>query len=102
MWLGSAEDIGRWMLGPGAGCRNSRLVPVRANGSPAVAQYRPRAAGGHEPWALHVFEVEDGRIGHISSFLDINLFVLSGLPLWFDEDGRPMSSPAPEGLPRHR
>jgi RNA polymerase sigma-70 factor, ECF subfamily len=101
MWLRSAEDIGRWMLGPGEGCRGSRLVQVSANGSPALAQYRPRAAGGHEPWALHVLEIEDGRIAHISSFLDVDLFVLSGLPLWFDEDGRPMSSPQPEGLPRH-
>ena len=25
-----------------------------------------------------------------SSFLDVNLFVLSGLPLWFDEQGQPI------------
>jgi RNA polymerase sigma-70 factor, ECF subfamily len=74
---------------------------VSANGSPALAQYRPRPGGGHEPWALHVLEVEDGRIAHISSFLEVDLFVLSGLPLWFDAEGRPMSSPPPEGLTRH-
>jgi RNA polymerase sigma-70 factor (ECF subfamily) len=101
MWLGSAEDIGRWMLGPGAGCRDSRALPVWANGSPAVAQYRPREGGGHEPWALHVLEVDGGRIRHISSFLDTGLFALFDLPLWFDEHGAAMSSAPPGGLPRH-
>jgi RNA polymerase sigma-70 factor (ECF subfamily) len=101
MWLASAEDIGRWMLGPGAGCRDSRVFAVRANGSPAVAQYRPRPAGGHEPWALHVLEVDDGRVRHISSFLDTALFPLFGLPHWFDEEGRAHDTPPPEGLVRH-
>jgi RNA polymerase sigma-70 factor, ECF subfamily len=102
MWLGSAEDIGRWMLGPGSGCRGSRLLQVRANGSPAIAQYRPREGGGHEPWALHVLEVDGGRVRQISSFLDTELFPLFGLPLWFDADGEAMSSWPAGGLPRHR
>jgi RNA polymerase sigma-70 factor (ECF subfamily) len=82
MWLRGAGDIGAWMLGPGKGCRDSVLVPLEANGSPAFAQYRPREGGGREPWALHVLEVEDGRIAHISSFLDLDtgLFRLLGLP----------------------
>jgi RNA polymerase sigma-70 factor (ECF subfamily) len=83
MWLGNAEDIGRWMLGPGIKCRGSRLLPVRANGSPALAQYRPREDGpGYTPWALHVLEVEDGRIRNITSFLhlDNDLFARLGLP----------------------
>jgi RNA polymerase sigma-70 factor (ECF subfamily) len=101
MWLGNARDIGRWMLGPGIGCRGSRLLPLHASGSPALAQYRPREGGGHEPWALHVLEVRDGRIANISSFLDTGLFPLFGLPLWFDAEGAPMTSPAPEGLPQH-
>jgi RNA polymerase sigma-70 factor (ECF subfamily) len=101
MWLGNARDIGRWMVGPGSGCRNSRLLPLHVSGSPAVAQYRPREAGGHEPWALHVLEVRDGRVANISSFLDTGLFPLFGLPLWFDAEGTPMTSAAPEGLPQH-
>ncbi|MGY1733530.1 sigma-70 family RNA polymerase sigma factor [Geodermatophilus sp. SYSU D01045] len=82
MWLGSAADIGTWMLGPGSGCRNSRLLLTEANGSPAVAQWRPTDDGGHAPWALHVLEVEDGRIRHITSFLDLDndLFARLGLP----------------------
>ena len=63
MWLRGADDIATWMLGPGAACRGSRVQAMEANGSPAVAQWRPRADGGYEPWALHVLEVADGRVG---------------------------------------
>src|SRR3954468_7668485 len=56
MWLRGSADIGTWMLGPGAACRGSRVMAVEANGSPAVAQWRPVAGGGFEPWALHVLE----------------------------------------------
>jgi len=86
MWLRGAQDIGAWMLGPGEGCRGSVLVPLEANGSPAFAQYRPAEDGGREPWALHVLEVRDGRIAHISSFLDLDtgLFRLMGLPTRLD------------------
>jgi RNA polymerase sigma-70 factor, ECF subfamily len=58
------------------------VLPTRANGAPAFAQYRPTPGGGHEPWALHVLEVRAGRIAHISSFLDLDndLFRRLGLP----------------------
>ncbi|MGY1762384.1 sigma-70 family RNA polymerase sigma factor [Geodermatophilus sp. SYSU D00779] len=83
MWLRGRADIATWMLGPGAECRGSRVLPTLANGAPAFAQYRPRAGGGHEPWALHVLEVRAGRVAHISSFLDLDneLFRRLGLPV---------------------
>ena len=83
MWLRGADDIATWMLGPGAACRGSRLLPVEANGSPAFAQYRLRADGGHEPWALHVLELDGARVAHISSFLELGqgLFARMGLPV---------------------
>jgi RNA polymerase sigma-70 factor, ECF subfamily len=82
MWLRGREDIGTWMLGPGSKCRGSRVLATRANGSPAFAQYRLREGGGREPWALHVLELSDERISHISSFLDLDsgLFRRLGLP----------------------
>jgi RNA polymerase sigma-70 factor (ECF subfamily) len=82
MWLRGAGDIATWMLGPGAGCRGSKVLAVEANGSPAVAQWRPRADGGYEPWGLHVLEIADGRVAHISSFLNLDnhLFRQLGLP----------------------
>jgi RNA polymerase sigma-70 factor (ECF subfamily) len=83
MWLRGRADIGTWMLGPGAKCRGSRVLPTLANGAPAFAQYRPCPGGGHEPWALHVLEVRAGRVAHISSFLDLDgeLFQRLGLPV---------------------
>jgi RNA polymerase sigma-70 factor (ECF subfamily) len=81
MWLRSATDIGRWMLGPGKECEGSRLLPVSLNGNPAFAQWRPSGPGGaHRPWALHALEVSGGRIVRITSFLDTRLFRLFGLP----------------------
>ena len=82
MWLRGRSDIGTWMLGPGAECRGSRVLATEANGSPAVAQWRPTPEGGFAPWALHVLEVESGRVAHISSFLNLDneLFRRIGLP----------------------
>ncbi|MFJ3790609.1 sigma-70 family RNA polymerase sigma factor [Kitasatospora sp. NPDC090091] len=81
MWLQGRGEIREWMLGPGCGCRGSRLVPVDANGSPAFGQYRPSPDGGHEPWALIVLEVSAGRITGLTNFLDTDtVFPLFGLP----------------------
>jgi RNA polymerase sigma-70 factor (ECF subfamily) len=81
LWLRTNEDIVAWCLGPGIGCRGSRLIPIEANGSPAYAQYKPSAEGGHEPWALQVVEASGDRIAGITFFLDTpHLFPLFGLP----------------------
>jgi RNA polymerase sigma-70 factor (ECF subfamily) len=85
LWLQSHIDIRRWCLGPGIGCRGSRLVPAAANGSPAFGQYKPSAANGYEPWSLQVLEISGSRISGISFFLDTaRLFPLFGLPLRFE------------------
>jgi RNA polymerase sigma-70 factor, ECF subfamily len=83
MWLQGRDDIFAWWLGPGIGCRESRVIPVEsANGSPAFGQYKPSPDGGHEPWALQVLEIDDGRIVELTFFLDTEtLFPLFGLPL---------------------
>ncbi|WP_448624660.1 sigma-70 family RNA polymerase sigma factor [Geodermatophilus sp. URMC 64] len=82
MWMRGSADIATWMLGPGAGCRGSRVFPIEANGQPAVVQYRPAAEGGHVPWAVHVLDVVDGKVAGITSFLDEGngLFARLGLP----------------------
>jgi RNA polymerase sigma-70 factor (ECF subfamily) len=81
LWLQTHDDIRRWCLGPGIGCRGSRLIPTVANGLPAFGQYKPSAGGGHEPWSLQVLEISGGRISGISFFLDTeSLFPLFGLP----------------------
>jgi RNA polymerase sigma-70 factor, ECF subfamily len=81
LWMRGIDNFRRWLLGEGLGCRGSRLVAVMANGCAAYGQYRPSADGGHEPWALQVIEMSDGRITALNSFLDTaRLFPLFGLP----------------------
>ena len=81
LWLQTHPDIRAWCLGPGIGCRDSRLIPTSANGAPAFGQYKPSPDGGWEPWSLQVLELSDGRIGGIIFFLDTaRLFPLFGLP----------------------
>ena len=85
LWLRGAVDIGRWMLGPGIGCRGSRMMPVAANGTPACAHYKPSRDGTRlEPWAIHHLEVVGGRVSQITNFLDTRLFGLFGLPPWLE------------------
>jgi len=82
LWLRGREEILRFWVGPGAGCRGSRLIATSANGSPAFAQYKPSGPGGrHEPWALQVLEISDGRIVELSFFLSsASLFPLFRMP----------------------
>ncbi len=89
LWLRGARHIVEWMVQPGpSGCRGSRLVPVRANGRPGFAQYRPDPAGGWVPWAIQVLEVSGGRITAMDFFLALmdpeRLFPAFGLPLHLD------------------
>ncbi len=82
LWLRGRDDIFAWWLGPGIGCKGSKLVPVGlVNGMPAWGQYKPDPNGGHEPWSLIVPEVSDGRIVELTFFLDTQrLFPVFGLP----------------------
>jgi RNA polymerase sigma-70 factor, ECF subfamily len=82
MWLEGRDDILAWWVGPGNGCRGSRVLPaISANGMPTFGQYKPSPQGGYDPWALQVLELKDGRIAEFTFFLDTaRLFPLFGLP----------------------
>jgi RNA polymerase sigma-70 factor (ECF subfamily) len=82
LWLSGRDDIFSWWVGPGIGCKGSRVIPAgSANGSPAFGQYKPSPDGRYEPWALQVVELSEGRIGELTFFLDTDaLFPLFGLP----------------------
>ena len=83
LWLFGRDDIFTWWLGPGIGCKGSRVLSAPfANGSPAYGQYKPSETGpGYEPWALQVLELSGGRIVELTFFLDTErLFPLFGLP----------------------
>ena len=86
LWLTGHDDIAAWLLGPGSPCRGSRLIPIRVNGTVGYGQYRPSGPNGeHEPWALGVLEIKDGRVIGLNSFLDTaSLFPLFGLPASLD------------------
>ena len=83
LWLRGAWAIREWNLGPGSGCRGSRLVPVHGNGVSGFAQYRPSGPGGSfEAWGLQLLDVSDGRIAAINCFLDVErIFPMFGVPL---------------------
>jgi RNA polymerase sigma-70 factor (ECF subfamily) len=78
LWLRGHAAIQNWLLGRGAECRGSRLVPTAACGSPAFGQYRN---GGRQPWALVVLELSRDSIASMTYFLDTEtLFPLFNLP----------------------
>lgn len=81
LWLRTHRDIVAWCLGPGSGCRGSRLIPTWANGSAAFGQYKPGPDGMLHPWSLQVLELDGDRISGITFFLDTaRFFPLFGLP----------------------
>ncbi len=86
LWLRGRDDILTWWVGPGGGCRGSKVIPaVSANGSPAFGQYKPSETGGYEPWALQVLEIAEGRVVELTFFLDTErVFPLFGLPARLD------------------
>ncbi|HVH23587.1 MAG TPA: sigma-70 family RNA polymerase sigma factor [Pseudonocardia sp.] len=91
LWLRGPENIVGWWLGPGLGCKGSKLIPLMANGLPAFAQYRPDPGGGYAGWALQVLEISEGRFSFFNSFLDTEaLFPLFGLPQRLDAEGQPI------------
>ena len=85
LWMQGPVQIERWMVGPGAECRGSRMVPVRANGTFGFGQYRVAPDGGYDAWALQVIDTADGKVTGINAFLDVEAwYPLFGLPLHLD------------------
>ena len=60
-----------------------KLIPLRANGSPAFAVYQMDASGVYRAAAIHVLTIKNGGISEINDFLtyDDSLFSQFGLPL---------------------
>jgi RNA polymerase sigma-70 factor (ECF subfamily) len=79
LWLRGAGVVGDWFAAAPFRCSRVRLVPVEANGSPALASYHPRG-DGYEAFAIQVLELSGGRVAGIHAFLDVRLFPLFGVP----------------------
>jgi RNA polymerase sigma-70 factor (ECF subfamily) len=85
LWLSGPDQVEGWMLGTGSVCRNSRLVPTVANGSPAFGHYHTDDDGVLRPWSLLVLEISGDKIAGLNFFLDAeSLFPLWGLPAVLD------------------
>jgi RNA polymerase sigma-70 factor (ECF subfamily) len=80
LWLDGRDDIAAWHLGPGSACRESMLLPLEMNGSPAFAAYKLAPDGRHLPFSIQVLDLEGDRIKRITYFLDTTLFSRFDLP----------------------
>jgi len=81
LWLRGTPSIQAWLVGRGAACRGSRLIPTAACASPAFGHYKPDPQGGFTPWSLIVLELAGDRIANIVHFLDTQaLFPRFALP----------------------
>lgn len=89
LWLRGAEEAGRFMLGPGAACRGSKLIALGANGWPAFASYKPDPESGEWlPWSVTLLEPGAGpdeapTVSGVHNFLAPmlpGLFASFGLP----------------------
>ena len=81
-WLRGPDEMGRFFLGPGIVCRDSRLVATEANGCAAFGSYKHHPRGGRRPWAIQVIEVSGDRIVGHHNFVETSpsLFAAFGLP----------------------
>jgi RNA polymerase sigma-70 factor, ECF subfamily len=86
LWIRGNTDITAWMVQPTPSlCAGSVLLPVRANGVQAWAQYKPDPAGGLQPWGLQVHEVSGGKFSRLTWFLDSGrMYPMFGLPAHLD------------------
>lgn len=85
LWLQGPESVVGWMVGPGAACEGSRLVPIAVNGTGGFASYKPAGPGRWEPWAVQIIEVAGGRIvGHNNFVYGARLFAELGLPPYLE------------------
>jgi RNA polymerase sigma-70 factor (ECF subfamily) len=74
-----------WAAMPG----ERRLVPIAANGGPAVAVYRrSQPDSAFEATGITLLTLREGRISHLTRFTFANLFTLFGLPLELPSDAR--------------
>jgi RNA polymerase sigma-70 factor, ECF subfamily len=81
-WYRGPNDIARLVdeQCPAQGPGDMRLVPTRANGQPAFGLYMRSEDGTYLPFNLPVLTVSGDTVTHVTSFFDLSLFELFGLP----------------------
>ncbi len=89
LWLRGPEQVGRFMLGPGAACAGSKLISLEANGCPAFASYKPDPdSGAWLPWSLTVLE-PDARDAGAPAVAGVHNFLQPFIPQLFTAFGLP-------------
>ncbi|CAM3248269.1 sigma-70 family RNA polymerase sigma factor [Prescottella defluvii] len=81
-WYVGGVDIARLIKEkcPAQGAGDMRLLPTAANGQPALGLYMRGADGIHRPFQLHVLDVTERGVAHVTCFFDTELFDRFGLP----------------------
>jgi RNA polymerase sigma-70 factor (ECF subfamily) len=102
LWVRGPADVAAFMLGPGAACRGSKLIPLSANGFPAYASYKPDPESATWlPWSVTILEADDsggdsptltGVHNFLAPFMP-NLFPSFGLPESLDESAPTIAAP---------
>lgn len=81
LWLRGRVHVAGFLLGPGAACKDSRLLPTEANGTPAFAHYK-KTDGVYRAWSLITLDLGPDSIRSIIHFLDVEtLFPRFGFDL---------------------
>lgn len=84
-WVCGKTNVASFYQATRNHCAGSRLLPIRANGCPAFAQYAPSGREGDlTPWGIHVLEIHNGKLTHLHNFIDFELFARFGLPTRLD------------------
>ncbi|MFF3613882.1 sigma-70 family RNA polymerase sigma factor [Streptomyces sp. NPDC002580] len=83
-WFSGTKDVLRFLRVRVLSGREAgwiRMLPVRANGQPAVAAYERGADGVLRAHSVQVLTVEERRVARLTVFLDPGRFAGFGLPL---------------------
>ncbi|OLF13432.1 sigma-70 family RNA polymerase sigma factor [Actinophytocola xanthii] len=84
-WSRGRDDIAAALANADGTCRDARLLPAAASGSPAFGQYRWTGTT-YEPFALVVLEVRRAGITSVTTHLDLaHTFPWYGLPAGGDD-----------------
>jgi RNA polymerase sigma-70 factor (ECF subfamily) len=89
LWMRGPDQVGRFMVGPGAACAGSKLIALSANGCPAFASYKPDPeSGAWLPWSLTILEPA-ARDGGPPTVAGVHNFLQPFLPQLFNGFGLP-------------
>ncbi|MDX6255508.1 MAG: polymerase sigma-70 factor, subfamily [Frankiales bacterium] len=81
VWFAGRDTVVSFFDARVLGCAGRwRLVPIRANGQPALAAYGQSQDGCMRAHGIQVLDVVDGKVARIVAFNDASLVPMFGLP----------------------